>query len=51
MYYIKKLADKEDNPELIDVPLSRSEFFKIKGWVTRYMCIGYNTYIDYEPEL
>lgn len=51
MYYIKKLADKEDNPEVIDVPISRSEFFKIKGWVTRYMCIGYNTYIDYEPEL
>lgn len=51
MYYIKKLADKEDNPEVIDVPISRSEFFKIRGWVTRYMCIGYNTYIDYEPDL
>lgn len=51
MYYIKKLADLQNIPNVIDLPVSRSKVFKIVGWVTKYTCIGYNTYIDYMPEV
>ena len=51
MYYIKKLADEKKDESIIDLPVSRSEVFKICNWVTRYTCIANNTYIDYDPEL
>ena len=50
MYYVRDLVQKTGNTRALDVPVTASWLFRIVGWRTRFSIIGYNLYVDYEPD-
>lgn len=49
MYYAKEIAKSTGCQYALDVPISASSLFRIANWVTNFIVIGYNCYVDYEP--
>jgi hypothetical protein len=47
MYYIRQIANDSNIQDFIDVPISPSKIFRIERWITKYIPISYNCYIDY----